>query len=1094
MPLNSRASCVPESAAHVAPPVVETVSPASRTAMPFNVLDISRVIDIYAESRAVEAFDAEMGKERVGALQKIKGFFARSFQRMGRDAWIESQKRLFIKKTETELKNGEITEDYLRTHVVSGIEGIETDAHLSQETLRKDERVSTRLQDIADEWLATAPNSAERKAKTAEIKTTLESEYPITAELSQLEASLLQIERAKLLSEIESIELKLNLLDIGRMENGRGEREAGAFVKFADWANRGISESRLPDWLKQKAYGVLAHPNTAAIGTALLTRFAVSGVVGAAAVASFAGGILVPIAAGAAVGGLFAGVRAKREIRDRTAQIDRRGATGLETGNPEVDGISSNPTIHNTQNRQAPVAEAYRSLEIFEALAEKSETDIEIARKTAICYLVRRRVGREQSLNLLQFSNEVSVSRQNVDMLRMIDRLFPTLKLAFNDGSLFEEENKTPEAITAKELYAAFSAETSTHMDDRAKAEKQYAIKQGLMYAGIAAVVGSSVQGVLELTTGGGHYESVTRTPGSTTPPVTTTHYPDDLVSTKVVRGSWFDNGTPAPVFEGTELGVRIDKAGNCNVSNMLGKMATSSANGLGRLQIDSSLFSNGDIQAAIFMKSSPEPIMLNIDAQGNVNIPDSLREAIGDRTFSRLEIVKTSPLPNGVSQIHALATVKGMGTFNLEMITEVIPGKPIDPVIVKTWVSDPGLYALAPLGGTPYDELKKKNPVVEELAPIPETILPPVGTTPHPEPRPTTTDSSSELENNTHYKQLYDEYLNDGMPYAEAMEKHPDKKELLNTLDLILSSDERRTAYETRTKSAQNDIERIIGKLPEGSYDTTIPVRPMIHRLYLSYLQAYMYPKTSTIELVDDPLTDERIHSNIVAHLAGLLVGIKCFEKKDFSIMDTNDETKAILANKKPADHGVEDIIRLGYGLIAKYDVEEVSTPPLEEVDIPLPEEPEAATSKVPESPETEPKATDIIEDTQTTAGAALDSDQAIAELRIGRLPMTKAKLAEYTAREIRFKDVRSIGGLMKKSAEKGVKFYPHFIMFDGKVGIIRDVSGPNGSQRVTVGKRGSKATTVVDIYEFVKMVNLAVNRWKVILNEKNMARKKRA
>jgi hypothetical protein len=32
--------------------------------MSLDVLDLTRVIDIYAESRAVQAFDAEMGKER----------------------------------------------------------------------------------------------------------------------------------------------------------------------------------------------------------------------------------------------------------------------------------------------------------------------------------------------------------------------------------------------------------------------------------------------------------------------------------------------------------------------------------------------------------------------------------------------------------------------------------------------------------------------------------------------------------------------------------------------------------------------------------------------------------------------------------------------------------------------------------------------------------------------------------------------------------------------------------------------------------------------------------------------------------------------
>lgn len=69
----------------------------SEKSLTLDVLDISRVIDIHAESQAVEAFDAEMGRERNGIFQKMKGFFARSFQRMGRDAWIDTKKREITK-------------------------------------------------------------------------------------------------------------------------------------------------------------------------------------------------------------------------------------------------------------------------------------------------------------------------------------------------------------------------------------------------------------------------------------------------------------------------------------------------------------------------------------------------------------------------------------------------------------------------------------------------------------------------------------------------------------------------------------------------------------------------------------------------------------------------------------------------------------------------------------------------------------------------------------------------------------------------------------------------------------------------------------
>lgn len=130
--------------------------------------------------------------------------------------------------------------------------------------------------------------------------------------------------------------------------------------------------------------------------------------------ASFAGGFFIPLAAGAAVGGLFAGVRAKREMRDRTNQIDRRGATGYQTGAKAFDGKSSTISIHDTKLRQASVSETLEYLESFQNKPNPTEKERLNALSAVLCYLVRHLVGRESNLNLLQFSQESSVSRQHV--------------------------------------------------------------------------------------------------------------------------------------------------------------------------------------------------------------------------------------------------------------------------------------------------------------------------------------------------------------------------------------------------------------------------------------------------------------------------------------------------------------------------------------------------------------------------------------------------------------------------------------------------------------------------------------------------------
>ena len=145
---------------------------------------------------------------------------------MGRDAWIDTKKREYIAQVKTGLKNGEYTEDSLREHVTSGDTGIRESAHLVHEEIAKEDALPKIIQSSVDAWMVTLPDSAERKKKTAELKSAIETTYPtVTADLSQLEASLLRLERAKISSEIDTIEAKLNILDIGRIEQGNGKRK-----------------------------------------------------------------------------------------------------------------------------------------------------------------------------------------------------------------------------------------------------------------------------------------------------------------------------------------------------------------------------------------------------------------------------------------------------------------------------------------------------------------------------------------------------------------------------------------------------------------------------------------------------------------------------------------------------------------------------------------------------------------------------------------------------------------------------------------------------------------------------------------------------
>lgn len=149
--MNVRARCIPETALEVpSQEPIETKAQTPRVALGLDILDIKRVIDIYAEGRSVEEFDAKMRKDR----SFLSGFFARSILRMGRDAWIDSRKRELIAEIEAGLKTGRYTEGFLRSHVESGDQGIVENAHLKHEEILMDESANTPIQSAVDAWLA----------------------------------------------------------------------------------------------------------------------------------------------------------------------------------------------------------------------------------------------------------------------------------------------------------------------------------------------------------------------------------------------------------------------------------------------------------------------------------------------------------------------------------------------------------------------------------------------------------------------------------------------------------------------------------------------------------------------------------------------------------------------------------------------------------------------------------------------------------------------------------------------------------------------------------------------------------------------------
>lgn len=696
----------------------------NKAELQMDILDLSSVIDFYAELKAVENFEEEMARSKnTNLFWKIKWFFRRSFQRMWRDAWIDAKKRIYIKDIKNGLENWEYKEEFLLNHIKWAEKWIIEKSYLNYEKIDEKQKVPNKIQEIVDKWLDDKQN---RSSLSSELKTTIEKYYPkITADLSQLEKSLLRLEKAKLENDIKTFEAKLNIFDIGRLEKWYLNREDSIIIKWLDNIHSWINKLPLPNSIKKYVFWILQHPNTWAILSALATR----SVTTASYWAWLITWLLIPITIWSIVWWKLAQWRAHREMRDRMAQVDRRWAIWYSSWSKETDWKSFN-YITNNSHYQLNVDNIYEKITDYSLfistidnyIIEMDESLYNYQKKQAlrswINYLMSHKIWRENNLNMLSYNNDMSVSFQHVRIISLLNKLFPWLVKDFNEWNLLNNDKYSIEDRSLfNEVYSHIYNTSHIILDKNRKNIKKYSNKQWVIYTGVSMFAWMSLwmtikyvwEYISNLNIWWWNIQEVQNvTQQKETKPITKPNekididswiksfwwindnvlkdnsdlkiinsetqdlwirptevirlekYPDNLVEYNEVIRKSYDNKL-------WDL-VHLDWNWWWNVTQMLWKTSYTEWN---YINISPEDFEKGNIQALITPKSWWSSFLIEIDWNWNLLIPDSMKEAFESRSFKYLQIWHINFSKGWVLQIETLATVRWRWNMLFEKIIE---------------------------------------------------------------------------------------------------------------------------------------------------------------------------------------------------------------------------------------------------------------------------------------------------------------------------------------------------------------------------------------------------------------------------------------
>ena len=673
------------------PPVERNTQSKESMIVSLDLVDVEPYLDIFADQLALSDYDQKM--EDISKKWFFKKLFQRTVHRTGRGAYIQSQKEEIKRDVRQQLRDGTLSRndviDFVRESDDSILGGNYLDFEKTKELTISD--IATK-QIIAD--VINAPDRAIRTAKLKELKSSLERQSNSLLELNQLDASIQRSQNALIRLDLNKTNIGLNIFDIGRIGNERGEDAMkdqvpkSGISRFLNKIDQKIGNAGP---IASRISGILRHPTTAAIAA---TAAVTAGTFSFNTITKALTFWLIPWAT---LWGVLAAERSKREELDRQVLVAR--------GQTTLDARKENKLLTEKQRELDALINRHSATAMYLAIMDWS-LPLEERQETARWYLAKRESTKTTGINWLTYDGESGSTEQNT-------RILLAIRSWELGGRKWYKAPHHAQNIEEKITYLNESAQKV--YKKREEFARKYGNMEGLKFAAIGYGVGLGIGGVLAWVQWAYHgimgdMSSLPATTQATS--VVTPIHTQSIAPLSHVDRIWMDNNTSA--FDGNELRLWKANGGGFEISHMF--WHSSSHSNLSDIVRGNEAVGLVTVQGKVYEVA--------LDASGKMLPGTELSNVFNSSSFQSLEIAKHV----WWGKYEIFASINGDGTG---VLTPIV----IDPLPtpVPTPMPEPSVswldklkYIVMPFGGNKYHETTKweKGKRIK-VPPMPKPIPP---------------------------------------------------------------------------------------------------------------------------------------------------------------------------------------------------------------------------------------------------------------------------------------------------------------------------------------------------------------------------------